>query len=109
MKTKHIRRWRLPENYAGPEWPEYFVSAGRHRDSEPLDESNFFVTLRRLGGESKTVKIVREWHWAVGWVEWIAVHESDKRALRIADQCEADIDDHLVLDYEDFDERSNEH
>lgn len=44
-----------------------------------FDQVSAYATcmLRELGGESETVRVVRESHWAVGWVEWIAIHESD--------------------------------
>ena len=58
----------------------------RARDSDCLKQSNFAVMLRELGGESETVIVVRESHWAVGWVEWIAIHELDAAALQIADE-----------------------
>ena len=34
-------RWKLPPSYAGAEWPAYYVAAGRSRDSDALEESNF--------------------------------------------------------------------
>ena len=104
---EHIKRWTLPRDYAGAEWPEYYVSAGRHRDSDCLTESNFCATLRRLGGESDTVRVVRESHWAGGWIEWIAIHESDAAALAIADDCAASIAGYPILDEADVSEREN--
>lgn len=104
---EHIARWKLPRDYAGAEWPEYYVAAGRHRDSDCLTESNFYTTLRRLGGESETVRVVRESHWAVGWIEWIAIHESDATALAIADDCAAAIAEYPILDESDFSERED--
>lgn len=104
---EHIRRWKLPRDYAGAEWPEYYVSAARTRDSDCLTESNFFSTLRRLGGESATVRVVRESHWACGWVEWIAIHESDAAALAVAESCAASIADYPILDESDYSERED--
>jgi hypothetical protein len=31
-------------------------------------------------------ELVCEAHWLLGWVEWIAIHQNDDRALKIADQ-----------------------
>lgn len=81
---QHLKRWTRPDCYMGAEWPEYFVFLGQHRDSDSLTRSNFICALERLGGESETVHIVRESHWAVGWVEWIAIHQSNRNALRTA-------------------------
>lgn len=103
-----LKRWKLPRDYAGAEWPEYYVSAGRHRDSDCLTESNFYATLRAVGGESETVQIVRESHWAVGWIEWIAIHEGDTAALRAADRCAERLESYPILDDDDFSRREDE-
>lgn len=47
---------------------------------------------------------MEESHWAVGWVQWIAIHESDARALRIADQLRERVADCPVLDEEAWSE-----
>lgn len=58
--------------------------------------------LEALGGETETVIVVRESHWAVGGVEWIAIHEADAMALAKADeQCER-LADYPVLNEEDW-------
>ncbi|WMT71325.1 hypothetical protein [Bradyrhizobium sp. Ash2021] len=81
-----LKRWTMPPNYFGAVWPAYYSSGvGQSRDSVALERSNFTSMLRDLGGESETVIVVRESHWLVGWVEWIAIHESDDKALAIAD------------------------
>ena len=82
-QPERLERWKMPRDYSGAEWPDYYSSGvGRSRDSDCLEESNFHSMLAALGGESDTVQVVRESHWAVGWVEWIAIHESDEAALR---------------------------
>ena len=77
-------------NAGSAEWHSYYsAGVGQSRDSDCLEQSNFAAMLASLGGESETVLVVRESHWAVGWVEWIAIHEADEKALAIADaQCE---------------------
>lgn len=95
---QHIVRWTLPDSYMGAEWPEWYVAAGQHRDTDSLTRSNFECTLRELGGESETVRVIRESHWAVGWVEWIGIHESDSKALEIADEIAAALEDYPVVD-----------
>jgi hypothetical protein len=85
-EPKHLCRWSKPPNYFGAAWPDYYSSSvGQSRDSDALERSNFECMLNALGGETETVIVVRETHWAVGWVEWIAIHESDDKALKIAD------------------------
>lgn len=103
--TPHtLERWTRPSDYFGASWPEYFVFLGQHRDSGIVDRSNFESGLRALGGESDTVLVVREQHWAVGWVEWIAVHESDSVALECADGIAAALTDYPIIDESHFSE-----
>ncbi|MEH2570123.1 hypothetical protein [Bradyrhizobium sp. AZCC 2289] len=84
---EHLQRWTLPANYVGAVWPAYYSSGvGQSRDSDALERSNFACMLRELGGESETVIVVRETHYLVGWVEWIAIHQDDEKALAIADE-----------------------
>lgn len=96
----------MPANYFGEVWPDYFVFLSRHRDSSELAESNFRSAMKRLeslpefDGESRLE--VRESHWAVGWVEWIAIHADDTEALKAADEMAASLEDYPVLDDEDF-------
>jgi len=99
-----LKRWEMPDSYFGAEWPEYFVFLGQHRDSDALTRSNFECGLRELGGESETVIVVRERHWAVGWVEWIAIHESDVEAIIKADEMSCAIESYPVLDESHFSE-----
>lgn len=96
---RHLKRWTKPDCYFGAAWPDYYSSGvGRSRDSDALERSNFECMLRALGGESETVIIVRESHWAVGWVEWIAIHETDSAALQTADEISAALEDYPVID-----------
>jgi hypothetical protein len=99
----HLVKWTRPANYGGADWPDYYsFGFGRSRDSDALERSNFRCALAAVGGESKTVAVVRESHWAVGWVEWIAIHESDAETLRAADAVRARYADYPVIDEDDF-------
>jgi hypothetical protein len=103
-----LKLWTRPDNYFGAEWPDYYVAYGHHRDSDVLAESNFYSLLRRLGRESETVKVIRESHWAVGWVEWIGIHKSDDSGLRIAAECLDQLEDYPILDESDYSRREEE-
>lgn len=82
-----MKLWSYPPNYAGAEWYGYYVFLGRHRDSDELAESNFDVALDHLGGEDgEKVVVVRENHWAVGWVEWIGIHQTAKELVEKANE-----------------------
>lgn len=104
----HLKRWSMPDHYAGAEWPEYFVFLGQHRDSDALTRSNFQCALEAVGGEGDTVRVVREGHWAVGWVEWIAIHESDAKSLEQADEIVAALSDYPVVNDDHFSETEAE-
>lgn len=107
-----VRRWTLPDSYMGATWEDYYSSGfGQSRDSSSLERSNFEIAYRELSKlrchvpdetdtdeETSSVDIVRENHWAVGWVEWIAIHKFNiqayQRALLLADKA----NDYPVLD-----------
>ena len=98
-EPKHLNRWTMPSCYVGEVWPAYYSSGcGQSRDSDALERSNFECMLSAIGGETDTVTVVRESHWAVGWIEWIAIHEDDEKALRIADGVQARLADYSVVD-----------
>jgi len=90
--------WKTPTDYAGEDWSEYFVFLGRNRDSGPIEECNFQVGLSLIGGESNTVIVVSESHWAVGWAEWIAIHQSDDKSIETANEALKSLDEYPVLD-----------
>jgi len=92
-----LSKWAPPDSYFGAEWPDYFVFLGQHRESDSLTRSNFECGLNALGGESDSVIVVRERHWAVGWVEWIAIHESDVAALEKANAIYNALDSYPVV------------
>lgn len=103
-----LKRWEIPDSWFGQHWDGYFVGLSQHRDSDALDRSNFRSALEALGGESETVHVVREGHWAVGWIEWIAIHESDEKALAIQYEIEGSLADYPVLDELDWSEEEAE-
>lgn len=113
MKTEpyeptSLSRWTMPECYAGAVWPNYYVFLGQNRDSDCLTRSNFQSGLEAIGGESETVIVVRESHWAVGWVEWIAIHQDDSEALEIADTIATALENYTVVDEEHYSQLKTE-
>lgn len=122
---KSCELWERPQFYIGKCWDGWYVGLGRNRDSDTLTRSNFEVFFDKVtkasdGGsvletgmgteyvqgegwldkemEIDTVYIAHESHWAVGWVEWIAIHKSDKGALAKANELLTKLDAHPVLD-----------
>ena len=90
-----LELWELPSHYFGATWEGWYVFLFRNRDSSIMETMNFDIAFERLkkvfnselsidGMES--VQIIRESHWAVGWIEWIAIHSSDIEALKEADK-----------------------
>ncbi len=116
MKTLYqpetLNRWTRPSCYMGATWEDYFGSGvSRNRDSGALDRANFDAMVAAL----KTVpepadwthdeacfRVVSENHWAVGWVEWIAIHQDATEHLKEADRISAALADYPVLDDELF-------
>lgn len=95
---ENLRPYKRPDSYAGPDWYGYYAFLGQSRDSDALERSNFARGLELIGGESETVLVIRDSHWAVGWVETIYIHESDEKALRAADEIKARLADYPVVD-----------
>jgi len=99
---RHLKRWRTPSNYFGAEWDGWYAApVRRHRDSEILDNSNWEVQLERIP-ESETVQAVTESHFAVGWVEWLAIHESDRGALAEAEKIGEQLENYPILDEDHY-------
>jgi hypothetical protein len=76
---------------------EWLVAAGRHRDSDVLERSNFLEMLHRLGGEGEAVTVERETHWAVGWVEHMLIDPADTARVALVEQWREEIEDYPVL------------
>ena len=92
-----LQLWKRPDNYGGADWPNHYVFLGQHRDSDSVGRSNFNYGHKTIGGETDTVIVVREGHWAVGWVEWIAIHKSDAKALKTANEIADALEDYPVV------------
>lgn len=100
-EPKNLKRWTMPRSYSGKVWPAYYSSGvGQARDSDALERSNFISMLAAIGGESDTVIVVRESHWAVGWVEWIAIQQDDDKALQLADAMQEWLADYPAINEE---------
>ena len=121
MIPEHLERWTIPKSYAGARWDGWYVFLSQNRESDELTQSNFDTAWARLsklpalavefddGVEGMNgIQKVRENHWAVGWVEWIAVHESNEAALQMADELAEKIDSYPVLDEQDWGRREEE-
>lgn len=81
-----------------------------HRDSELLDQSNFWVIkqeMEKIDPEEQDHAIERDGHWAVGWVETIRVRPGspcEAKALELAKE----IEDYPILDEDDWSQRESD-
>lgn len=112
---QYLTKWSPPDNWFGEEWYGWYVFIGYHRDSDHIDESNWDRILEGIGEnpsaaeECRGLLVVREHHWAVGWVEWCAVHETDTELLKRCDEILGGLKDcYPVYDDEDLGRRESE-
>jgi len=103
-----MKKWERADNYIGETYCDYFVLLSRTRDSGLVEESNFQSALKMLNGESDTVKIIRASHWAVGWIEMILIHESDKESVDKGNEIEKSLESYPILDEDVFGEMVTE-
>src|SRR3990167_6978876 len=115
--SKHMKLWTYPQDYAGATWYDHYVAYGHTRDSDLLTESNFDCLEAELRAipesanwphEESQWTIVRNGHWAVGWVEFIAIHKEAEAHIVKADELLERIDDYPVLDERDWGMREYE-
>ena len=105
---KELELWARADNYIGPDLGECFTGPGRTRDSQSLEESNFFSALERLGGEREGVEVHRFGHWGCGWFEQVLVHKSNKKAVIELYKIKKDLENYPVLDDLDYSEREGD-
>jgi hypothetical protein len=106
---RFLKLWTYPDNYSGKSWDGYYSSGfGQHRDSDCLSRSNFRVAWEALNKVSKAARIVRESHWAVGWIEWIAIPSTASATLKEADEMLAAVEQYPVLSDNDFSDLESE-
>jgi hypothetical protein len=99
----NLKRWTLPDNYGGATWKGFYSSGvGQSRDSDALERSNFRAMWKALEAVGSQAEIVREGHWSVGWVEWIAIPESDNAGLAAADELVGKLSEYPILDEDDY-------
>ena len=108
LGSDFMQKWSRTENYIGESYNDYYVLLSHHRDSGLVGESNFQSALKALNGESDTVKVIRSSHWAVGWIEMILIHESDKESIDKGNEIEKALDNYPILDEDSFSEMLTE-
>jgi hypothetical protein len=124
----YLKNWVKPNHCISAAWDDWYsAGVGKSRDSDTLERANFDAMLAKLAAlpevevkvpsnryddsliEGTGLVVVRENHWAVGWIEWIAIHETNTAALEVANAVKAAMEDYPVIDeslwsdYEDND------
>jgi hypothetical protein len=94
-----LREWKLPQYYSGARWDGYLVApCTRNRDSDTVERSNWDAQLERIPADGEGVTIVRENHWAVGWVEWLAILPTASVAVAEAEKIADELESYPILD-----------
>jgi hypothetical protein len=99
IKAAKLKLWKTPRDYAGEEYPDYYVGLSKHRDSDTLTRANFDAMLERLGGEDEAAGVIvtHASHWAVGWVETILVHKDSDKVAELQEMMN-ELEEYAVLD-----------
>jgi hypothetical protein len=121
-RREPLEDWKCPAHYFGAQWDGWKVApVGQSRDSDSVERSNFRTIVERLeqvedddtedfiksGGDEASDFccghiVVRERHFLVGWVEWIAVSPHAKRSIEICLDARDELEGHPVLDEDDL-------
>ena len=105
MRTyQNFRPTQFDHHIFLPDREEWGALLGRNRDSDCLQESNFYSALHQLGGEGEDVEIHRFGHWANGWYEIILVRPATD-SYTVALAIESKLANYPVLDESDWSER----
>lgn len=90
---------------------DWLIACSIHRDSDCLSRSNFEVmqstlnalpSVKNWEGENHPVSVERFSHWAVGWIDYLAIHPNCAEAIAEAEKMRARIEDYPVLDETHF-------
>lgn len=93
-----FKLWKKPDNYFGPDWTGYYAVYRQRPSSDALTRANFKAILERLGGESSSVVVASDSHWASGEVETIYLLASDTEKVAIMEQIDSDMAQYPILD-----------
>lgn len=120
-EPRQLEEWKCPRYYMGQSWDGWLVApCGQSRESDSVEQSNFRVLVQRLeeveeadtddfiksGGDDADEMccghtIVRESHFLVGWVEWIAIPPHAKRSIEVCLAAKDDLEGYPILDEDD--------
>lgn len=100
-----LTKWESASNYMGPDYSDYYVIFGHHRDSDMLQESNYDTILELL--KPYDIEVISFGSWLVGWTEDIMIHEDNltTEARNTIQSIYEDLEGYPVLDESDYSSR----
>ncbi len=123
MKTieTSLKVWKVTENYWGINYNGLFLIAGKSRDSQAFELSNFETILKDLrdnftegdyddetGLFEGDFLVARFGHWAVGWIEEIMINPNSKNCVSFCESIQKKLEDYPLYDEDDFSVREDE-
>ena len=120
--------YKRPRDYCGPDYYGCYPFIGRSRDSRLLESSNWKCIVQDLeekfgpeqcgeygddgfcGAEKVTEAgkptwfIIRDSHWAVGWVETLYIHQDAKDIVAWAEAVEKRLDNYPLYNEDHYSE-----
>lgn len=102
---KFLKLYERPDHFmdsAQFDRREYYVAAGQHRDSNLLERHNFeeFVEAMKEHQQEESEAgwmIIRDRHWAVGWVEGLYIHKNAIVLCDVAEELLHDLSQYPIL------------
>lgn len=105
-------KWEHPDSYFGTEFPGWYILYSRCRDSHRIANCNYETIVTQLNadeswegdeppepGTEPSVISASFNHWAVGWLEFILVHEQSPK-LQQAQEIYDALSNYSILDEE---------
>ena len=102
-----LKSWTMPQYYSGARWDGYLIApCTRNRDSDTVERSNWEAQLERIpeSEDGESVVIVRENHWACGWVKWLAILPTATEAVAEAEKIQERLEIYPILDDDRYSE-----
>jgi hypothetical protein len=95
-------------DYIGKRFDDYYILYSHHRDSKIYEESNYHSLIKLC--EKMGIKYIEinSNHWAVGWVEQIAIHEEDYLSIEKANDPLEQLKEYPLVDEADYESRIDE-
>jgi hypothetical protein len=109
-QPENLDRWTAKDpafsgsnNYAGADFSAFYVApVGRNRDNEdvPRIACNWKIVTAEIeeASEHEGTGACSFGHWACGWYELYLIHESDTKALEVADSWACTLADYPIAD-----------